>query len=297
MNKNDIINKIYFEKSGYGSMQNTLKDAKQVDKTIKLEDVKTWFTANVEQKTKYSKQNSYVAQKPYEEYQVDLFFINDLKNQKCDTGLIMVDIFTKFMVVMPIAGKDTGDVASGLLEGFQKMGHKPEVIYADNETALSSGSIQKYFKDNKILHITTRNQAPVAERSIRTFKDMLYKRIGDDKIVQWTDFVYEIILTYNNKLVHSVTKFTPSDARKESNRLEVKNNMELKAKRNRTYPDVNVGDYVKIFHKKTTAKGKQQVSYFSKEKHEILSIVKQHGQSFYKVDGQRPLLRNEMLKV
>ena len=32
MNKNDIINKIYFEKSGYGSMQNTLKDAKQVDK-------------------------------------------------------------------------------------------------------------------------------------------------------------------------------------------------------------------------------------------------------------------------
>ena len=74
MNKNDIINKIYFEKSGYGSMQNTLKDAKQVDKTIKLEDVKTWFTANVEQQTKYSKKNSYVAQKPYEEYQVDLFF-------------------------------------------------------------------------------------------------------------------------------------------------------------------------------------------------------------------------------
>ena len=73
--------------------------------------------------------------------------------------------------------------------------------------------------------------------------------------------------------------------------------MELKAKRNRTYPDVNVGDYVKIFHKKTTAQAKQQVSYFSKEKHEILSIVKQHGQSFYKVDGQRPLLRNEMLKV
>ena len=32
-------------------MQNTLKDAKQVDKTIKLDDVKAWFTSNVEQKT------------------------------------------------------------------------------------------------------------------------------------------------------------------------------------------------------------------------------------------------------
>ena len=54
---------------------------------------------------------------------------------------------------------------------------------------------------------------------------------------------------------------------------------------------------LKSFIKKTTAKGKQQVSYFSKEKNDILSIVKQHGQSFYKVNGQRPLLRNEMLKV
>ena len=74
MNKNDVISKIDFDKSGYGSIQNTSKDVKQVDKTIKLDDVKAWFISNVEQKTKYSGQNSYVAQKPYEESQVDLFF-------------------------------------------------------------------------------------------------------------------------------------------------------------------------------------------------------------------------------
>ena len=92
----DIISKNYFEPSGYGSIQSTFKDAHKIDKTIKLVDVKAWFTSNVEQKTKYSGQNSYVAQKPYEEFQIDLFFINDLENQKIKVGMLMVDIFTKY---------------------------------------------------------------------------------------------------------------------------------------------------------------------------------------------------------
>ena len=43
---------------------------------------------------------------------------------------------------------------------------------------------------------------------------MLYKRIGNDENIQWTDYVYPILLTYNNKKIHNTTKFTPSDARK-----------------------------------------------------------------------------------
>ena len=296
MNKNDIISKIYFDPSGYSSIQNTLKEVRQIDKTVKLDDVKEWFKLNVEQKTNYSGQNSYVAQKPYEEYQVDLFFINDLENQKVKVGMLMIDIFTKYMVVIPIASKGEGDVAAGLLEGFQKMGHKPEVIYADNETSMSSASILKYFKDNNILYIATRSKAAVAERTIRTFKDMLYKRIGNDNNVQWTDYIYQILLTYNNKSVHSSTKFTPSDARKETNQLEVKSNMELKAKHGRKYNEINVGDEIKIFKKKKTG-DKQQVSSWSQEKYKVISIEKIHWQTFYKVEGQRPLLRHEVLKV
>ena len=73
--------------------------------------------------------------------------------------------------------------------------------------------------------------------------------------------------------------------------------MEMKAKRGRVYPDVNVGDNVIFFEKKPMNNNKQQVSYWSAEKHEILSIETTHGQAFYKVDGQRPLLRHEILKV
>ena len=73
--------------------------------------------------------------------------------------------------------------------------------------------------------------------------------------------------------------------------------MELKAKRGRAYPELIVGDYVIFFRKKPMNTNKQQVSYWSAEKHDILLIETKHGQAFYKVDGQRPLLRHEILKV
>ena len=39
-NKNDIISKVYFERSGYGSIKTTLDDARKIDKSININDVK-----------------------------------------------------------------------------------------------------------------------------------------------------------------------------------------------------------------------------------------------------------------
>ena len=48
--KQEIINKIYHDLSGYGSMKTTLDDAKKIDKTISLNDIKEFFSKNVEKK-------------------------------------------------------------------------------------------------------------------------------------------------------------------------------------------------------------------------------------------------------
>ena len=42
-NKEDVLKKIYYDRSGYGSMQTTFQDAKQQDKTITMNDVKDFF--------------------------------------------------------------------------------------------------------------------------------------------------------------------------------------------------------------------------------------------------------------
>lgn len=296
MSKDDVISKIYNDPAGYGSIKTTLADAKKKDKTITVEDVRKWYSKNVEQKTKHVGQNSFVAKKPYQEFQVDIFFIKDLQKQKFTEGLLMIDIFTKYLAVMPLEGKSVGSITAALLEGFRKMGGVPEMIYADNETSMGTPEMETFFKEKNIKHVATRGSAPVAERTIRTFKNMLYKRIGDDKTKQWTEFIYPILLTYNSKNVHSSTGFTPTDAKKAGNHMEVKANMELKAKHGRKYEEIKVGDKVKVFKKKKAGM-KQQVSYWSEEKHEIVSIEESLGQKYYKVEGQRPLLRHEILKT
>ena len=124
---------------------------------------------------------------------------------------------------------------------------------------------------------------------------MLYKRIGTETTKQWTELIAPILLTYNYKMVHSIIKMTPAKAREPTNHIDVKNNMELKAKHGRKYKEIVVGDMVRIFKKKETG-AKQQQSYWSAETHEIISISESIGQKFYKVANQRPLLRHEILK-
>ena len=91
---------------------------------------------------------------------------------------------------------------------------------------------------------------------VLTFKTMLDKRLDNEKHtnVQWTKYIYPILLTYNNKMVHSSTGLTPNDARKPQNELTVYLNMTLKAKRIRKYPDINIGDKVFIFMKERQIK-------------------------------------------
>jgi hypothetical protein len=73
VNKDDIIKNIYFDRSGFGSIITTYKDAKKKEPSINLNDVKEWFKKNVEQKRKQRGMNSFVA--PYNNYtyQIDVF--------------------------------------------------------------------------------------------------------------------------------------------------------------------------------------------------------------------------------
>ncbi len=45
-----LIKKVYFDKMGYGSVQDTYKDVKKMDGSIKVSDVHDWFERNVAMK-------------------------------------------------------------------------------------------------------------------------------------------------------------------------------------------------------------------------------------------------------
>ena len=57
--KTDVLKKIYFDRSGFGSMQTTYKDAKEKDKSITMNDVKDFFEEFVEKKKQLKGFNSF----------------------------------------------------------------------------------------------------------------------------------------------------------------------------------------------------------------------------------------------
>ena len=71
------------------------------------------------------------------------------------------------------------------------------------------------------------------------------------------------MLTYNKKDVLSATGQTPYKARDKDNEFKSRLNIAMKAKKQRFYPELSVGDKVKIKRKKTTEK--ERTSHFLKD--------------------------------
>ena len=81
MDKNKVIEQVYNDPLGFGSIKNTLNDARKIDSGITLQDVIKWKERNIERKAQLKGYNSFVASKPFEEFQIDLFFMpGDDKN-------------------------------------------------------------------------------------------------------------------------------------------------------------------------------------------------------------------------
>ena len=126
---------------------------------------------------------------------------------------------------------------------------------------------------------------------------MLHKRIENSEDKDWGDHIGYVLLTYNHKMVNRSIGMTPYEARKDKNLLNVKQNLELHAKHDRLYPDINVGDKVKIYTKKKIF-DKQHKSVWSDDSYNVDSVVLSHGQKFYKTDASvKPFMRHEILKL
>ena len=75
-------------------------------------------------------------------------------------------------------------------------------------------------------------------------------------------------------MVHSVTGMTPYEARKPKNTLDVLQQLEIHAKRNRIYPDIHLGDHVKIYTKKKKYPTKcLNILYYEKINKDKLGLI------------------------
>ena len=86
-----------------------------------------------------------------------------------------------------------------------------------------------------------------------------------------TTVLYPVLLTYNHKMIHRTTGMTPDDARKKENHIHVKTQLEIHRITKRRYPDVNIGDVVKVYQKRPF--DKIQVSTWTKDSYKVEAIT------------------------
>ena len=307
--KDDVIKSVYKDKSGFGSVMSTYLKARDVDKSITLKDVKNWFYTNVDNIDKAKGYNSYINNAPYQEYQMDLIFFGK-EDDNLNAALSMIDIFSKFAVVIPMKNKEGPTIAAAIMEGVNRMNpdKHPNMIYCDSDSLFTKPYFFELMKETLKIPVYVTKHAPmVVERFNRTFKSMIWKRLKASQVQRingkqnektWRDFVNDVLLTYNYQMVSSVTGLTPNDARKKENILQTKVNLEMHRHSTRRYPEINVGDNVKVFYKKKTQAKKEHLSNWSEEKYKVDRISESMGQKYYHLQGKtRTYLRHDLLKV
>ena len=120
-NKEKTISDAYYDLAGFSNIKEHYEDVKWKDNSITIDDVKNGRNKNLEVKKQLKGFNSFVVDKPFEEFQMDLAFF-DMKDEKYVGALIMVDIFTKYCCAIPFKSNEQDEILKCIKMVLKKWG-------------------------------------------------------------------------------------------------------------------------------------------------------------------------------
>jgi Integrase core domain len=269
-------------KLAINSSEKLYNEAKKVmhargELAINKKEVRDWYnTRSVNQTRGYRKDNSWVANLPREEFQVDIAYMTWLPKEHrgpWDYAFICIDVFSKKANVVGMQKRDNKQATDAMRDCFKKMG-SPSYVYSDKGGEFTNQSFKDELEANGSEQVFTNSHANFAERFISGF-----------------------LKTYN-KDVRPATGFSPNEASEDRNSADVRASLLLNAKRDRKYPPLQVGDMVRYRDKRGGGYTSRKVttSKWSDDKHPITSMESSLGMMHYKVNGNS-YLRHELLKA
>ena len=311
--KDKIIKDIYYhDETGYKSINDTYKLAKEKNNQITLDYVKKWFSNQGPIQIQSSrigknKFNSYITKHPLEQIAVDLADYS--KGKEFNDGyayiFVAVDYFTKYMFVKPLVSKNAKELTQALLDMIKKYhsltNHKIQAIVSDMEGGTQTPLFIKTLNENNIRHVILSTPNAIAERAILTIKTMIHKRIEGMKREEekWIDLLDNVVNIYNTKNTHRTINMTPKDAIDPKNWLDVALQLRNKANFDKKYPELHKGDLVRTVVKKSSF----TKSYHPKWSREIYKVLGTRvgingAEEFLTSSPIKKLyLRHELLKV
>ena len=172
--KDAIISKIYYDvASGFGSIAETLRKVREVDKSITKEEVKRFLDKQeVRQKKKPARYNSFVPAGRLEQIQTDL---SDFGKPRTEFryGLVAIDIFSKHLTVVPIHDKTSSSTSAALDRVAQTLG-MPATVLTD-EGGEFQGDFQTRLRYYEIDHVVSRTPPIFVEREPSGLKKRIWR--------------------------------------------------------------------------------------------------------------------------
>ena len=161
--------------------------------------------------------------------------------------LLVIDTFGKYGWIIPLKDKKGETIVKAFKGIFKDSRRRPKKLWTDKGREF----FNKDVRDLVELYATENEEkSSIAERWIRTMKEKMFKYFTDNNTNKYIDVLPDLVEDYNNT-VHSSTKFTPVEASKEENELEVWRNLYPdRYEASRLNPKFSVGDEVRITKKK-----------------------------------------------
>jgi len=298
MSKDQIIAEAYYdERHGFGSLQHTLQKAKEVDPSITYAEVKRFLDKQeVRQTRKPTHLNSFVADLPRQEFQIDLAdFGASAKPRYC---FVAIDIFSKKLFAMPLNARS--ESVNAIQPMLDALGYPISVM--NDEGGEFLGRFSKILHSDLVEQIYSRTGGRFVERVIRTLKMALHLRTQSFE-KSWHTYLKPVVEQYNERL-HSGTGASPNDVAENEYDMDVlqdaHEHLEKKSKFNLKQPPLKVGDLVKIRIKpRSYTSYKETFNSWTTEVYKVLGIDNNlDGGERYRLEGyHRPLLRYELKKV
>ena len=209
-------------------------------------------------------------------------------------AFVAIDNFTKFAYAVPIKSKQPHDVTTAFNEVLNKIG-VPKQLYSDREGSFESKEFIRLLNQHNIKHIISNTGAHSIERFNRTLKHNTMLRLDAMNLdrFKWVDQLKPIIDKYNNT-IHTTIEMSPNQAKQQGNQLIVSYNIWAKVKRNRQYPDLKVGNDVRV----KTIKDSKTKGYDPKWSKEVYKVTFIKDNNYLVNDNKRKTyIRHELLKV
>ena len=287
----------YHPRTGFGSVEQTFKQAKARDVGITRQHVRDFIAKQeIRQRRKPLKVNSFVADFPRQEFQVDLMDMGE--NVTPRYGFVTIDIFSKKGACVPIRNKFASDTAEALRKTFAELGY-PASIMCD-EGREFQGEFAEECKKEAVDIIRSRTGGRFVERFIRTLKLPIFERrkaLGGN----WTSYVQDVVDRYNDS-THASIHAKPSFVAEHEYDFDVledaHKHMMKRAKFPVKHEGIEVGDHVKI-RIKPSAFYKETFNSWSSEIYPVerVDTTAPEGTLYHLTGYRRPLLRFEIKKV